>query len=231
MPLSPICYLPSPPPHRQEARPPAPYSSPCKRWGIGMFFSSWEKLALVALSLLLLAGLLFFACQYGRQSALQEVPVLAEEPRGPVLVHVAGRVLRPGLVRLAPGERVAAAIAKAGGAAPGADLDALNLAQEPLDGEKIVVPVRAPVLLAAPVASPAPSRSRPAAAHPGPVNLNRADTQQLDSLPGIGPTLARRICTYRRSLGAAGFTAKEQLLDVPGIGPKKYAAIAPLITL
>jgi len=201
-----------------------------------MYFSRWEHVALAGLILAIVVGLVFGAYQYGRRSGQQELPVVETAPAGPALVHVAGEVKRPGLVRLAPGERVAQAIEKAGGATPAADLQALNLAEEPLDGTKIVVPARSARPVPAPVpaslafapAAPAPPARAPA---PGLINLNRADPGELDALPGIGPTLARRICEYRRRLGPAGFRSKEQLLDVAGIGPKKYADIAPLVTL
>ncbi len=212
-----------------------------------MFFSKTEKLAAAGLGLIILLGLLWGAYHYGRQSALREVPVLATSRRGPALVHVAGAVRRPGVVRLGPGDRVCHAIDKAGGATANADLSALNLAEQPLDGDKIVVPAQGAAAATPPPAEPAvampaqepaatpasqvrgavPPPARPARG----VSLNRATAQQLDTLPGIGPTLAQRILTYRRSLGPAGFTSKEQLLEVPGIGPKRYADIAPYVTL
>ena len=215
--------------------------------GAGVFFSKTEKLAAAGLGIIILLGLLWGAYHHGRQSALREVPVLAQRQSGPALVHVAGAVRRPGVVRLGPGDRVCHAIEKAGGATPAADLSALNLAEQPLDGDKIVVPARGgasavspPAELLAnvpsrePVATPAaPARGATGSpAKPGRgIRLNSATAQQLDSLPGIGPTLAQRILAHRRSLGPAGFTSKEQLLEVPGIGPKRYADIAPYVTL
>ncbi|MBA2347278.1 MAG: SLBB domain-containing protein, partial [Solirubrobacterales bacterium] len=50
---------------------------------------------------------------------------MAEDPDR-LLVHVAGRVRRPGVYTLATGARIADALEEAGGGRPGADLDALN---------------------------------------------------------------------------------------------------------
>jgi competence ComEA-like helix-hairpin-helix protein len=59
-------------------------------------------------------------------------------------------------------------------------------------------------------------------------DLNTATCEQLEKLPGIGPTLARRIVTRRDSLG--GFKRADDLLGVPGIGPKRLEKIRPLVT-
>jgi len=209
------------------------------------FFSRWEKAALALLAVVILGGLLFWSYQAGRNAAARQLPVLMQgqaSPNGPLVVHVSGEVKHPGVVKLAPGERLYQAIAKAGGATPQADIEALNLAEQPLDGDKIVVPAKGQALEAPPgtggaivPAKPTSGGHAPSASSPaprtGPVSLNRATADDLDSLPGIGPTLAARILAYRKGLGARGFTSKEQLLDVPGIGPKRYADIAPLVTL
>ena len=63
----------------------------------------------------------------------------------------------------------------------------------------------------------------------GLVDLNTADQLTLETLPGIGPELAARIIAYRQSIGA--FVTKEQIMDVSGIGEKRYADIEQLITV
>ena len=61
------------------------------------------------------------------------------------------------------------------------------------------------------------------------IDLNTADQALLETLPGIGPSLAQRILSYRQQIG--GFTSKEQLLNVSGIGSKRYAQIEALVTV
>ncbi|MEU2350044.1 helix-hairpin-helix domain-containing protein [Modestobacter sp. NPDC049651] len=135
-----------------------------------------------------------------------------------VVVSVVGQVARPGLVTLAPGARVADALAAAGGLLPEADPAAVNAAAVVTDGQQIAVGV--------------PGAAAPAAATPGgpaagPVDLNTATVADLDALPGVGPVLAQRIVDHRTEHGR--FTAIEQLDDVSGIGPALYARLAPLL--
>lgn len=74
-------------------------------------------------------------------------------------------------------------------------------------------------------------REEPAA---GLISLNTASQQELERLPGIGPVLAERIVAHReqrRREGHRGFESKDELLNVAGIGPKRYAAIRDLVSL
>jgi len=134
------------------------------------------------------------------------------------VVHVAGAVRRPGVYSLAPGARVEDAVRRAGGARRSADLDAVNLAARLADGQQIVVPSRAPV--AAPSADPA-ATGPPAA----PVSLGSATLEQLQTLDGVGPATAQKIVAYRTEHG--GFRSVDDLANVPGIGPKRLAALKP----
>jgi competence protein ComEA len=66
------------------------------------------------------------------------------------------------------------------------------------------------------------------------ISLNTASQQELDRLPGIGPVIAERIVAYReqrRREGHRGFESRDELLNVSGIGPKRYAAIRDLVSL
>jgi|SRR4051794_17007672 competence protein ComEA len=128
-----------------------------------------------------------------------------------VVVDVAGRVRRPGIVELPAGSRVVDALRAAGGPRHHVDTSALNLARPLVDGEQIVVGVDVPI--AAP--APAVSASSPTGAI-APVDVNTATLEQLDTLPGIGPVTAQAIIDWRTQNGA--FTSVDELLEVSGIG-------------
>lgn len=136
-----------------------------------------------------------------------------------LVVHVAGKVANPGIVQLPPGSRVIDAIEAVGGSEDDVDLTALNLARVLTDGEQVVVGIDLP---------PQPATG-PQGTGPALVSLNSASPEQLAMLPGIGPTLAARIVQWREQ--NARFTAIDELLEVAGIGPAKYEAIAELVTL
>lgn len=141
-----------------------------------------------------------------------------------IVAQVAGAVATPGLVRVHDDDRVADAIAAAGGARPDADLDAVNLAARVADGERIVVPVRGVAAVAAPNAG-----GGAAATSSGPVHLNSATAADLDTLPGIGPSLAAAIIRAREERG--GFGSVQDLEQVRGIGDARMADLAPLVAL
>jgi competence protein ComEA len=144
-----------------------------------------------------------------------------------VVVAVAGKVRRPGLVRLPPGARVADAIEAAGGALPGVDVTMINPARKVTDGELIVVGVAQP-----PAAAGAPGAGQPAGAGAvpgGKVNLNTATLAQVDALPGVGPVLAQRILDYREQHG--GFRSVGDLRQVNGIGDARYQDLKDLVTV
>ncbi|MFE7591061.1 helix-hairpin-helix domain-containing protein [Kitasatospora sp. NPDC057512] len=143
-----------------------------------------------------------------------------------VVVDVGGRVHLPGLHTLPGGSRVADALRVAGGPLPETDTRNLNLARILTDGEQILVGEQAP----APGPVVGSGSGPPGAAAPRPpVSLNRATLEQLDSLPGVGPTLAQRILAYRTSHGS--FRSLDQLRQVSGIGARTYAELRPLLTL
>jgi competence protein ComEA len=138
-----------------------------------------------------------------------------------VIVQAAGAVVRPGLYRLAPGARVDDLIRAAGGLAPDADPDRVNLAALLADGEKIYVPR---VGEDVPADSSAGAGSSPA---PKLVDLNTASIADLDTLPGIGPATAQAIIDYRSQHGR--FRSVDELLNVRGIGQSKLDELRPLV--
>jgi len=144
-------------------------------------------------------------------------------PVGQVVVDVSGKVRRPGIHRLPAGARVADALRVAGGARPGVDLAGLNRARVLVDGEQIVV--GAPPGLA--VAGAPGGGVGPSAVTAGPVSLNTATVEQLDTLPGVGPVLAQHIIDYRTRQG--GFRSVDELREVNGIGDRRFADLRPLV--
>jgi competence protein ComEA len=164
---------------------------------------------------LLVAGLLYLLLAEPRGAAIELRP---PPTLSPLRVHVAGAVRRPGIVEVAPGAITADAIEAAGGALPGADLDALNLAAEVQPGQRLLVPLPGTAL--------APESTAPGHPKSG-LDLNTASAADLESLPGIGPSLASAIIQYRDQNGP--FHSIEDLLDVPGIGPTRFAQLRDLL--
>ncbi|MEN3612822.1 ComEA family DNA-binding protein [Plantactinospora sp. ZYX-F-223] len=148
-----------------------------------------------------------------------------------VVVAVAGKVRRPGLVRLPAGARVADALESAGGALPGVDVALLNLARKVTDGELILVGVTPPPGAgpAGAVAPGAPAGAAGTQPGGGKVNLNTATVAQLDALPGVGPVLAQRIVAHREEHG--GFRSVADLRQVTGIGDARYEDLKDLVTV
>ena len=149
-------------------------------------------------------------------------------------MHVAGAVVRAGIVELPKGSRLHEAIAAAGGSAPGADPDQLNLAAVLEDGQKVLVPRQGETV----PAGPAPAGGTGAPGSPtgsgdgtvpaaGKVNLNTAGVDELATLPRVGPVLAQRIVEWRVQHGR--FQRVEELDAVDGVGPKLLASLLPLV--
>lgn len=125
---------------------------------------------------------------------------------GQVMVHMTGEVRAPGVVRVRHGSRVSEAIDQAGGFTEDADRDSVNLARLVVDGEQI----RVPSLNSSKAQGEAPSAQTSAC-----VDVTQADAQTLQRLDGVGPALAARIVTYRKS---HPITRVDDLVAVPGIG-------------
>jgi competence protein ComEA len=151
---------------------------------------------------------------------------LEPRPATSALVHVAGAVRSPGVYRLRDGERVQDAVRRAGGPRAGADINAINLAAKVADGQQVVVPRRG-AAGAAPVGGA--GAGEPGGPPQAPVSLNTATAEQLDTLDGVGPATASKILEYRRQHG--GFRSIDDLGEIPGIGPKRLAALRGKVQL
>ncbi|WP_203338069.1 ComEA family DNA-binding protein [Nocardioides limicola] len=167
----------------------------------------------------------------GQPAEVQVVPVAATDSADAPLVDVAptdtelvidvaGKVRRPGVVVLSPGARVIDAIDAAGGARKGVDLTPLNLARPLTDGEQVLVGVEAPAGAAGATTTPGGGTL---------VNLNTADQATLETLPGVGPVTAAAIIDWRTENGS--FTRVEELVEVSGIGPATLAKLRDRVTV
>ncbi|MBT1193614.1 ComEA family DNA-binding protein [Rhodococcoides kroppenstedtii] len=162
--------------------------------------------------------------------AVESVPSAEPDPSTSMVVSVVGAVLRPGLVTVPAGSRVADAVAAAGGHRPDADMLTLNWARPVADGEQVVVGIGG----AAPVGGVLPADGAPPtagalgeAAAPGRVSLNSATEADLDALPGVGPVTAAAIVAWREENGP--FASVEQLAEVTGIGPARLEKLTELV--
>jgi competence protein ComEA len=160
-------------------------------------------------------------------------------PAADVVVDVKGAVARPGVQHLRPGARVEDAIRAAGGVTKAADLDRVDLAAHVSDGEMVRVPRHGDMAAPPPLAGqlggvpvePAAktSRGKKGKAPVEPVNLNTATAEELESLPGVGPSTAQRILDYRASHGA--FASVEELSAIHGLGKSKLEKLKPYVRL
>ncbi|MET0919949.1 MAG: helix-hairpin-helix domain-containing protein [Acidimicrobiia bacterium] len=154
-----------------------------------------------------------------------------------IAVHVAGAVAHPGVVELANGARVIDAVEAVGGATADGDVDRLNLAAKVADGTRLYVARKGetdPGVIGG-GSDPAASGGATSTAGAGgattgvKVNLNTATQAQLEELPGIGPTYAQSILAERQRRGT--FKSVNELREVRGIGDKRFAELAPLVTV
>lgn len=181
--------------------------------------------ALVAV-LLALAAILYLRSRPAPVVISPRVPVPSLSPAltptasPSLLVHVAGAVARPGVVSMPGGSRVVDALAAAGGPVADAATDTVNLARRLADGERIYVPRRGEAV---------PPEAATDATSAGPLDLNAATRDALDSLPGVGPVLAQRILEHRAAHGP--FHDVRQLLDIPGIGEKLFTELRQRVTV
>lgn len=171
------------------------------------------------------AGLLLLA---SRQPSGEPVQLSPPPTEAPLMVHVIGAVLQPGVYSLPPGSRVQDAIQAAGGPTKYADTAGLNLVAELEDGVQIWLPTIKSELAdeGNPTLENLQSHEEEVQSL---VDINNATQVELERLPGIGPTKAEAILQYRQENGP--FKEVEQLLDISGIGPATLERLKSLITV
>lgn len=144
-----------------------------------------------------------------------------------IFVHIDGAVVAPGVYELTGSTgtlpRVNDAVMAAGGLAGDADTSALNLAAVLSDGEKIHVPRQGEAVTTEQTSSGAASRPDAGPSSSGVININTATAEELDSLPGVGPSTAAAIVEDRERNGP--FASPEDLMRVSGIGEGKFSKL------
>lgn len=201
----------------------------------------------IAIAGLFVAAAFGFGGHYLRQPApivakpLKEAPPVArpsqevakEEPEDEIVVHVAGAVRNPSVVKMHRGDRVHDAIQLAGGTLPDADLTHVNLAAKVQDGTQLFVPhqreTREPEVGSPYQGGDENSPYGTSSSSTKLVNLNSASLAELDTLPGIGPTTAQKIIDYRTTHGP--FLRVEELVTLPGVGVATVERIRPFVVL
>jgi competence protein ComEA len=155
------------------------------------------------------------------------VELQAAPTSSPLTIQVAGAVKQPGVYPLPRDSRVQDAIQAAGGFTQEADPDQVNLAARLKDGERINVPIVGEIPAAPPTSA---DRSVTIDATPSaPVNLNTATSEELQTLPGVGPSKAAAIIAYREA--HSGFKTLDEIQEVPGFGPATFERLKDMITV
>lgn len=154
----------------------------------------------------------------------KEVPL---EEKAKIKIYITGEVVSPGVYELEENSRVEDAIHAAGGLTEKAVLTNVNLAYVLEDAAKIYIPNsnddEDTGIISSEISSSTPSNKNQK------ININKANAQDLESVPGIGPSTAEKIVTYRNENGK--FSSIDDLKNVTGIGEKKFESIKDYISI
>lgn len=189
------------------------YLAQARDWWSTLHFSAIQKRGLALLAILVIAISALFVMRGSTQEVVAAPAPLEIDSvtTATLMVDVAGGVVHPGVYSLPLNARVFEAIKAAGGLAPGADASEVNQARILRDGEQIYIYPKAAVM----------QKNGKSVKRNGPIMINRASAKEFESLDGIGPVLAERIVSYRKTNGP--FSAIEDLLKVQGIGQNTFA--------
>ena len=204
-------------------------------------FSNQEKITIILLLIVIIVGVGIVLYKninsednfiINRASDISENNPAIQIEIPPLIIHIAGAVKNPGVYQLRSTDRIIDALKIAGGASEEASLDLINLAALLKDGQKIIIPYKtysetgeeinadtynyvSSVYSSSPVSNSAK------------ININTANANMLQTLPGIGPVISERIIEYRNQNGLFGVI--DDIKDVSGIAEKKYEGIKDLI--
>ena len=187
-----------------------------------------KQLFVLIIILLAAIGGTYYGLYSEEQSAVLESSPTAENalPVKEITIYVTGAVNKPGLVKVAEGARAADAINACGGLLPIADSEKINLAQNLKDGQQLKVPEKERSNSNVDKSKADMSKNGGSGEM---VNINTADEKALDTLPGIGPAMAKRIIEYRETEGL--FQSIEDIKKIRGIGDAKFEKLKDKICI
>lgn len=222
-------------------------------------FNKKQKIVLVILAIAVILGICYYVyakdgdfssmeelqVEESLQEKLEEAKETNKENEENIVVHISGAVEQEGIVELKVNSRVADAIEKAGGLKDDANTNDINLAYVLEDGMKIYIPNKQEIeekqtitkesgIIEENTAQETTQKTSQTTANKTnsntkKVNINTALQTELETLPGIGPSIATKIITYRKENGY--FKTIEDIKEVSGIGESKFNNIKDLITV
>ncbi|HIU64378.1 MAG TPA: helix-hairpin-helix domain-containing protein [Candidatus Avacidaminococcus intestinavium] len=199
-----------------------------------MEVSNKKKIIVVILVVVVLTILSILFSLPNKVEDGKEPPLMSlsqEQASSPkITVYISGAVQNPGIYEIMPNQRVGEVLKVAGGVAPNADLNKVNLAKKCKDGMQINVPQAKgkKQMQATNLASNSSKETNAQqigtqnAINEQKINLNTATSEELQSLPGVGAATAERIIEYR---SAHQFKKVEEIMQVKGIGKAKFAKL------
>ena len=195
-------------------------------------FSKEQKIIIGLIGIIIISIIIYYMTQkigndevvIENTESIEEEEVIEEK----IAIHMTGCVKNPGIIELEDGARMDDAIQLAGGLTEDADLTNVNLAYKVEDGQKIYIPSIHDIEEKE-IIQENQEEIFGEENETGKVNINTAKQTELETLPGIGPTIALRIIEYREENGK--FTNIEELKEVEGIGEAKWEQIKDFIEI
>ncbi|HEY3780416.1 MAG TPA: helix-hairpin-helix domain-containing protein [Fimbriimonadaceae bacterium] len=183
----------------------------------------------VAILIAAIAGVIGYKSSHKPAVDIASTPAVTQKSQAAsaIVVHVVGEVKRPGVYNLPAESRAVDAVKAAGGALPEADLESINLAAKLTDGQQIRISQKGSEVASSP--EQGQQHGHGGKITSGTISLNSGSAEELQTVPGIGPTTAQKIVTWRSAHGS--FSKIEDLKAIGGIGDKKLETMRPFLRL